>query len=146
MKFGLVTTAALSAALLLAACAKNIDTEDAVKQAVLKDISSKVDVSAMDINVDSVSFRDKEADAQMSFRPKGNAASAGIVMKYTLKREGDLWKISTRNMESRHDETDKGGAAGNGVGNGATLPPGHPTTMSGQQLPPGHPTVNPATK
>jgi len=75
MKYGLVIIAALS----LAACAKNIDTEDAVKQGVIKDISSKVDISAMDVNVDSVSFRDKEADARMSFRPKGNTG-AGIVM------------------------------------------------------------------
>ena len=59
------------AALCLAGCSKNIDTPEAVKEGVIKDIAKKVDVQAMDVNVDSVSFREKEADAKVSFRPKG---------------------------------------------------------------------------
>ena len=59
------------AALCLAGCSKNIDTPEAVKEGVIKDIAKKVDVQSMDVNVDSVSFREKEADAKVSFKPKG---------------------------------------------------------------------------
>ena len=55
------------AALLLAGCAKNIDNPEAVKEGIVKDIAKKVDVGNMDVNVDSVSFRDSGADATVSF-------------------------------------------------------------------------------
>jgi len=131
---------ACSIALLLSACAKNIDTEDAVKQSVLKDIAGKVDVGAMDVNVDSVSFRDKEADAQISFRAKGGSATQAIIMKYQLERQGDEWKIKGRNMQTHQDAAAAAGQAG-----GGQLPPGHPATAGQTQLPPGHPSVDPKT-
>jgi hypothetical protein len=133
-------------ALLLTACAKNIDTEDAVKQSVLKDIAGKVDVSAMDINVDSVSFRDKEANAEISFRAKGQPTSQAITMKYDLVRQGDEWKIKGRDMQQHQQAAAAGagagqGTAGQGTGNGQQLPAGHPATNGQTQLPPGHPSV-----
>ena len=130
------------AAILLAGCAKNIDTPEAVKDGVLKDIAKKVDVGSMDVNVDSVSFREKEADAQVSFMPKGAPRSQAITMSYVLERQGDEWHIKSRTM-SMH------GAAGTQPAGGqAALPPGHPGMSGapnpGTPLPPGHPQV-PAT-
>jgi hypothetical protein len=138
LRSGIASVACLTA-LLLTACAKNIDTEDAVKQSVLKDITGKVDVGAMDINVDSVSFRDKEATAQISFRAKGQPTSQAITMNYNLVRQGDEWKIKGRDMQ-----THQGAAAAAGGADGQ-LPAGHPAT-NGQPLPPGHPTVPNAPK
>jgi hypothetical protein len=113
------------AALLLAGCSKNIDTPEAVKEGVLKDIAKKVDVQSMDVNVDSVSFREKEATAQVSFRPKGAPAAQSIVMSYQLERDGDEWKIKGRSMQGHDAHAQAGGEAG---GAGETpLPPGHPT-------------------
>lgn len=130
------------AAILLAGCSKNIDTSEAVKAGVLKDIAGKVDVGSMDVNVDSVSFREKEADAQVSFRPKGLPQGGAIIMQYVMERDGDEWKIKSRSMQGNH-ETDQNGVNPPTPGQTA-LPPGHPSVPPGTQaspLPPGHPTA-----
>jgi hypothetical protein len=124
------------AAVLLAGCSKNIDTPEAVKDGVLKDIAKKVDVQSMDVSVDSVSFREKEADAQVSFRPKGAPTAQAITMSYLLERQGDEWKIKTRSMQG-HEQAAQPGNAGQ-----PALPAGHPTVAPGTQagpLPAGHP-------
>ncbi len=123
------------AALLLAGCSKNIDTTEAVRDGIIKDISKTVDVGTMDITVDSVSFREKEADATVSYTPKGAPRSQSMVMSYALERQGDEWKIKSRSMLTPHDQ-----------GQGATgLPPGHPGASAapgaGTPLPPGHPST-----
>jgi hypothetical protein len=130
------------AALMLAGCSKNIDNPEAVKEGVIKDIAKKVDVQSMDVNVDSVSFREKEADAKVSFRPKGAPASQSITMNYQLERQGDEWHIKGRSMMNHE------GAAAQG-----TMPPGHPGVApiapAGETpgpLPAGHPTVDPSQK
>ncbi len=130
----------LLAALLAAGCSKNIDTEEAVKEGIIKDIAKKVDVGSMDINVDSVSFSQNEADAQVSFMPKGGARSQAITMSYVMERQGDEWRIKSRNMNA-HNEEQPGQTA---------LPPGHPgvsgTLQPGTPLPPGHPQVPNSSK
>jgi hypothetical protein len=110
------------AALLLWSCSKNIDTSEAVKEGVLKDIAKKVDVGSMDINVDSVAFRDKEADAKVSFRPKGAATSQSIIINYVLERQGDEWRIRSRSMQA-HEQS-----VPSGQPDPEALPPGHPRT------------------
>ena len=144
----------IAVVLCLAACSKNIDTSEAVKDGVIKDISKKgMAINAMEVSVDSVSFREKEATAQVSFRPKGSApGTPGITMNYALERVGDEWHIKNRNMQG-HDQA-RGGADASQMppghptttpGDGQQMPPGHPTTGAGggQQIPPGHPQVSP---
>jgi hypothetical protein len=126
------------AAVFLTGCAKNIDTSEAVRAGVIKDIAKKVDIQSMDVSVDSVSFREKEADAKVSFRPKGGDPSQSIVMNYSLERQGDEWHIKSRNMQGTHVQPPADGAA--------ALHPGHPGPSSGGPLPPGHPAVNPNKK
>jgi hypothetical protein len=142
------------AAVALAGCSRNIDTPEAVKQGVLKDIAKKVDVQSMDVNVDSVSFREKEAEAQVSFKPKGAPSTQSIVMNYQLERQGDEWKIKGRTMQG-HDQAhgQTTADAGAGAPGQPALPAGHPTVTPGQKaaplspdqqagpLPAGHPTV-----
>jgi hypothetical protein len=128
------TVALCIAALLLAGCSKNIDTTDAVRDGIIKDISKKVDVGTMDVTVDSVSFREKEADATVSFTPKGGPRSQSMVMSYALERQGDEWKIKSRSMVTPHDQLQPGQTA---------LPPGHP---GGTALPPGHPSTGDVPK
>jgi hypothetical protein len=130
-----VKSAALClAALLLAGCAKNIDTTEAVRDGIIKDIAKIVDVDTMNVTVTSVSFREKEADATVSFTPKQAPGSQPMVMSYALERKGDEWKIKSRSMLSRHDQVQ--GETG--------LPAGHPGTSAapgGTPLPPGHPST-----
>jgi hypothetical protein len=129
-----VKSAALClAALLLAGCSKNIDTTEAVKDGIIKDISKTIDVGTMDITVDSVSFREKEADATVSYTPKGAPGAQAMVMSYALERQGDEWKIKSRSMLTPHDQAATGQT---------NLPPGHPGVSAvppGTPLPPGHP-------
>lgn len=110
---------AVSLAGCLAGCSKNIDTPEAVKAGVIKDIAKKVDVDSMDVSVDSVSFREKEAEAKVSFWPKGGDRSQAITMNYQLARQGDEWRIKSRDMDMHHQQ--QAGAAGSGE-----LPAGHP--------------------
>ena len=85
-----------------------------------KDIAKIVDVDTMNVTVTSVSFREKEADATVSFTPKQAPGSQPMVMSYALERKGDEWKIKSRSMLGAHDQVQ--GEAG--------LPPGHPGASS----------------
>lgn len=127
MKFTLLIATVLATAL-LAGCGKNIDTPEAVKQGVIKDIAKKVDVQNMDVTVESVSFRGKEATATIAFKPRGGDPKQSITMSYSMEKQGDEWHVKGRDMQ-RHQA----------VQPGAQMPPGHPSTGSGQQMPPGHP-------
>jgi hypothetical protein len=121
-----VKLAAISlAALLLLGCGKNIDTPEAVKEGVIKDIAKKVDIASMDVYIDSVSFREKEADAKVSFTPKGADRSQSITMNYVLERQGDEWHIKSRNMQGANSHQ-AGQPGQTGQPGQATLPPGHP--------------------
>ena len=126
MKSVLLLAAAL-AGVLLAGCAKNIDTTDAVQKGVVKYVAKKADIQNMDVSVESVSFRGKEATANVSFRAKGDPKQS-ITMSYTMERQGDEWTVKGSNMQRHAD-----------VPPGTPLPPGHPAMAPGQQLPPGHP-------
>lgn len=146
----------------LAGCSsRNVDSLDAVKQGVIKDIAKNINVAAMDVNVVSVSFRDKEADAVVSFAPKGGSAAQGLTMSYTMERKGEEWHIKSRaqsDLQKHAAQAPPGtpGAAMPGSdmpGGMAPLPPGHGQMGGGQmgggqmggspqQLPPDHPPLD----
>ena len=110
--------AALALAILfLAGCAKRNDTPEAIKKGVIRDISKSFNVANMDVIVDSVSFRDKEADATVTFALKGGNASQGMTMKYVMERHDDgEWYIKSR-----------ASSAGSGApGAPGAMPAGHP--------------------
>ena len=74
-------------------------TKDAVRQGVIEHLGAKsgLDLSSMDIEVASVSFRSKDADALISFRPKGSSdPSSGMQMKYTLEAKKGKWVVKGR--------------------------------------------------
>ena len=106
----------------MAACGRGIQNEAAVRQGVIDYLSARRDLNfaQMQVDVTSISFRENEADATVSFRPKGGDASSGMRMQYTLERKGNRWAV-------------KGKGAG---------PHGHmPAAMPGGQMPAGHPSV-----
>lgn len=149
MKF--ITVGVLSFAALVGCSSRNIDTIDAVKQGVVRDIAKNINVSAMDVNVVSVSFRDKEADAVVSFAPKGMPATQGLTMTYTMERKGSEWHIKSRaesDLQKHAAQAPAGGMTGTAPEGSSQLPPGHPPMGGGsaapqgqqqQPLPPGHP-------
>jgi hypothetical protein len=78
---------------LAAACSKAPQNQDAVRQAILDHLGKRSDMMAqsMKIEVVSVNFRDKDADAVVSVSPK--EGGAGIQMNYSLVMEGNKWKV-----------------------------------------------------
>lgn len=114
---------------LLAGCSKNIQTNEAVREGVIKHLSqnSGLNLSQMDIEVTSVTFRDNEADAVVGFKPKGAGAASGMSMRYTLERQGNEWVVRKK--------------ADSGMGHGMMPPSGEPSAGQGD-LPPGHPPVS----
>ena len=146
----ILTAVAVAAALLLGGCAKKDDTPDAVKQGVVRDLASKFDMTKMDVVVDAVSFRDKEADATVTFVPKGMTASQGMTMRYVMERHDDgLWYIKTRASGIGGAPSASGalptghpamGAGTMGAGMGTEAPAGAtPASGSKFNLPAGHP-------
>ena len=104
--------------LLLAGCAKAPQNQDAVKQAITDHLGKRKDMlmQQMKIDIVSVSFRDKEADAVVSISPK--EGGQGMQMTYSLLVEGGKWVVKP--------------AAANPHGNAprpsGQMPPGHPST------------------
>jgi hypothetical protein len=138
-----VQTVLAVATLLLAGCAQKNDTPEAIKQGVLRDISKTFNVANMDVTVDSVAFRDKEADATVTFSLKGGSRGQGMTMQYVMERGGDSqWHIKSRAS---------GHGADGGSGSAAAMPTGHPAmggpaaapAASGSKLnlPPDHPDI-----
>lgn len=111
--------------LFLIGCAKNIETKEAVQEAILKRLStvSGLNVAGMDIDVSNLSFQGKQAEADVVFRAKGSSETM-LKMKYKLEREGDVWVV----------KSSSGGMGGMGGGPSggpaAPLPPGHPPAAS----------------
>jgi hypothetical protein len=141
-----VSIVALALAALAGCSNRNVDTLEAVKQGVISDISKNVNIGTMDVNVVSVSFRDKEADAVVSFAPKGGTRQQGMTMNYTMERQGSEWHIKKRGSNGHGAQTSPGGSMSGAGGDSSTLPAGHPPmnggAAGGAQLPAGHPSLN----
>lgn len=132
----------IAVAMLLAACSKDIQNTDAVKQGVLDYLKARtaqtgLDVNSLKVEVTSVAFQKDEARATVSFSPKTGDSGGPMMMNYVLDRKGSKWVVRGRTE--------------NGVnphGGGQSLPPGHPATGGGEPgsapsgtLPPGHPPI-----
>lgn len=124
------------AALLLSACSKNIQTDEAVKQGIIKHLSqnSGLQLASMDITVSGVTFKDNTAEASVSFKPKGADPSTGMQMRYSLERQGSEWVVKKK-ADSGH------GAAMPGINPGAmpASPHGATTPPAAGEMPPNHP-------
>jgi hypothetical protein len=112
-----------------------------------------LNMKMMQVDVTSVSFRQDEADATVSFRPKG-AAGGGMQMRYTLERQDGRWVVKGKGHsgagQEPHGKVPPGGMPGAGQSPHGAMPGGMPGGMSGApagtpnpDLPPGHPAVNP---
>ena len=114
--------ALIAAAVLLAACTKDIQNKDAVRGAVvdyLKERQSKtgVNMDLMQVDVGTLTFTagGKEARADVMVSPK--AGGGGMHIPYTLDRQGDKWVVRP------HAE---GGENPHGTAGLPALPPSHP--------------------
>lgn len=124
------TLIALVCAGLLAGCAKKpAQDAEAVRRGVIEHVTKNagLDVSNMDVAVSSVSFRENEANALVSFRPRSGGPNDAMQMNYTLQAEGDKWVVKGKPSMSGAP----GGAGGHGGAGGGAIPPGHPAVPQG---------------
>lgn len=121
------------------ACSRKVDNQEAVRQAVLDYLAKRnLNVASMQVDVTSVSFRENEADAVVSFRAKGTPAgqtAASMTLSYTLTKQGNGWVVKGRTGAATPEHAAAAGAAAAGAAGepaaGATsMPPGHPQTGS----------------
>lgn len=162
--------AGVACALLLGACAKNIDNKEAVQDGVRKGVAKRgIDPNQMDVNVTSVQFHGNTADATVQFAAKGQPVGGGLTVNYQLERVKDEWVVKARAPmntigKSGHSElAGQSGSAG-ATGDLASSPDGHmmphnggkqpldkgfgtmTDSNSGATLPPGHPAVGSGQK
>ena len=123
----------------LAACSKNIQNPEAVKQGVLDYLKEKaptmgLNMAAMEVTVSSVSFEKDVARASVSFHPKGTPADGGMAMSYVMERKGDKWAVKGRQASAANAHGNEGlpQAAPSG------MPPGHSVIDNASGLPAGH--------
>jgi len=113
----------------LTGCNNASQSQEAIRQAVIDSVTSKVNVGAMDVDVTSISFKGSEADAVVSFRPKGAGPGSGMAWEYTLEQKSGNWIVK--------DRKPAGGAPHGAMPNGTAPTPG------ATEMPPGHPSVDP---
>lgn len=122
----------------LAGCNRGPDTKTAVRQGVLDYLSSRsnLNLASMNVDVTSVYFRKDEADALVSFTPKGTEPGTGMQMRYTLRKRGGRWVVTDKaeSGSNPHRGAQSDQAPGEGGGNG--LPPGHPSMGASPTKPP----------
>jgi carbon monoxide dehydrogenase subunit G len=114
----------LAAVICLTGCQKNIQTNEAVRAGVIKHLSqnSNLSLGSMDVEVASVTFRDNDAEATISFKPKGGDASTGMSMRYTLEKKGGEWVVKKK----ADSGMGHGAAPGAGMPQGTGKPMDHP--------------------
>jgi hypothetical protein len=109
-------------------CQKNIENKEAIKQGVVDHLAKRSDLMAMDVRVDGVQFKGKEAEALVYLQAKSGpmAAGGGMQMKYTLDRQGAHWVVREKKSDAPH---------------GGSMPMPAPEPEATPALPPGHPAL-----
>lgn len=107
-------------ALFSVSCSGPPQNKEAVEKALREYLANRagLNMETMDLSVNSVSFRQNEAEAAVTFRAKGASDPAGSMqMRYTLEVKDGKWQVKGKAG---------GGEHGSQASPGAPLPPGHP--------------------
>ena len=142
----LIAVLTLSLAL-FSGCKKDIQNDDAVRQAIMTYLSKRPDLLSMDVNLTSVSYRQNEATATVRFQAKGNTSpGASMTMQYVLERQGDQWAVKGRAGANDHGAAalppPDGAGSAPAAGSIGAMPNTAPPAAPPGALPPGHPPVS----
>ena len=118
----------------LAACNRASESKEAIRESVINHVSGKVNVGSMDVDVTSISFKGNEADATVTFRPKGAGPGAGLQMQYTLEQKAGKWVV--------RDKAQAGGSPHGAVNPGAEMANPHGSSGATGAMPPSHPPLD----
>ena len=92
-----------------------------------------MNVASMNVEVTSVQFNGNQADATVSFYPKGGNAAQGMTMRYQLEQKDGRWMVMGRKDAGASPH---GGAAMPPAAPGVENPHGGGKMPSPEDLPP----------
>ena len=99
----------------LAGCNRGAHDKEAIRQGVLDHLAAiQLNVAPMNVEVTSVQFNGNQAEATVSFYPKGGNAAQGMSMRYQLEQKDGRWVVMGRKD------------AGSSPHGGAAMPPAAP--------------------
>jgi hypothetical protein len=142
----------LSAAFLLGGgCKKQVSDNDAIRAGILQHLNGvgTLNMSAMEMDIQSVSINGNQAHAEVVFRPKNSAPTgAGMQVAYNLEKRDGAWVVQKSQPNGgmiQHPDTTKNPHQNPDVHSGSlpnfsdiVNPAGKPAQGA---LPPGHPPV-----
>jgi len=143
----------ISAALLFGAgCKQQLSDNEAIRAGILQHLNGvgTLNMSAMEMDIRSVSINGNQANADVVFRPKtGAPPGAGMQVSYNLEKRDGAWVVQKTQPTGgmiQHPDTNKNPHLNQDVHSGG-LPNFsdvlNPTGAPAQgALPPGHPPVN----
>jgi hypothetical protein len=142
----------LAAFFVAAGCKKQPSDNDAIRAGIMQHLTSvgTLNMTAMDMDIRSVSVNGNQAHAEVEFRPKNGApGGAGMQVGYNLEKRDGTWvvqKTQTLGGTIQHPDPNQNPHKNQDVHPGA-LPNFsdilNPSATPGQgALPPGHPPVN----
>jgi len=134
-----------------AGCKKPVSDADAIRAGINTHLSGlkTINLSAMDMTVNSFSIQGDKATAQVEFRPKtGAPQGAGMQVNYNLEKQNGIWIVQKTEPAGGMIQHPAPGDTSN-----QTMTPGSSTQLpnfnnlvggpSGGSMPAGHPAVNP---
>ena len=132
-------------------CKKQASDNDAIRAGIMQHLTGigTLNMTAMDMDIRSVSINGNQAHAEVEFRPKnGGASGAGMQVGYNLEKQDGAWVVlKTQPMGGmiQHPDPSQNPHQNQDVHSG--LPKFNdilnPSAMPAQgALPPGHPPVN----
>jgi len=150
MKRGLQCLILASFLIVSAGCQKPVSDADAIRSGINAHLSGlkTINLSAMDMTVNSFSIQGDKATAQVEFRPKnGPPQGGGMQVNYNLEKQNGTWVVShTEPVGGMMQPPAPGGNPNQPMSNGSTTPLPNFNNLvggaSGNTLPAGHPAVN----
>ena len=153
MKRFVLAVAFLAAFFVAAGCKKGPSDNDAIRAGIMQHLAGvgTLNMTAMDMDIRSVSINGNQAHAEVEFRPKNSSpAGAGMQVGYNLEKQSGNWvvlKTQTLGGTMQHPDTNQNPHQNKDVHPGALPNFGDVLNPSGAPaqgaLPPGHPPVNP---
>jgi hypothetical protein len=80
--------------LIAAACNRGNQNKEAIRQGVLDHLKgSSLNLSAMDMDVTDIQFHGSNAEAAVTFKPKGMTVAQGMVLHYQMQEKDGRWAV-----------------------------------------------------
>jgi hypothetical protein len=118
----------------LAGCNRGAENKDAVRQGVLDHLAQvQLNVASMNVEVTSVQFNGDQAQATVTFTPKGGTAAQSMTMQYQMAKKDGRWAVVGRKDAG---SSPHGGGAMPPAAPGAENPHGVGKMPSPEDLPP----------